>query len=165
MSEFEMNLLRQRSSAAIRQKAQRGELQFGLPVGYVWTAEGRIEKEDPRVQQALAMVFSKMSELGSVRQVLLWFRREGILLPRRSRDQPGGPTMWGPAVYSALLRLLANPLYGGAYAFGKTKTRTSVIEGRARKTEGHKKPRAEWTVLIPDHHCGYISWEQYERNH
>jgi len=72
--------------------------------------------------------------------------------------------MWGPAVYSALLRLLSNPIYGGAYAFGKTKTRTSVIEGRARKTEGHKKPRAEWTVLIPDHHCGYISWEQYERN-
>jgi DNA invertase Pin-like site-specific DNA recombinase len=164
MSEFEMNLLRQRSSAAIRQKAQRGELQFALPVGYVWTAEGRIEKEDLRVQQALAMVFLKMSELGSVRQVLLWFRREEILLPRRSRDQPGGPTMWGPAVYSALLRLLANPIYGGAYAFGKTKTRTSVIEGRARKTEGHKKPRAEWTVLIPDHHCGYISWEQYERN-
>jgi Recombinase/Recombinase zinc beta ribbon domain len=164
MSEFEMNLLRQRSSAAIRQKAQRGELQFGLPVGYVWTAEGKIEKEDLRVQQALAMVFSKMSELGSVRQVLLWFRREGILLPRRSWDQPGGRTMWGPAVYSALLRLLSNPIYGGAYAFGKTKTRTSVIEGRARKTEGHKKPRAEWTVLIPDHHCGYISWEQYERN-
>jgi len=164
MSEFEMNLLRQRSSAAIRQKAQRGELQFGLPVGYVWTAEGRIEKEDLRVQQALAMVFSKMSELGSVRQVLLWFRREGILLPMRSWDQPGGRTMWGPAVYSALLRLLSNPIYGGAYAFGKTKTRTSVIEGRARKTEGHKKPRAEWTVLIPDHHCGYISWEQYERN-
>ena len=164
MSEFEMNLLRQRSSAAIRQKAQRGELQFGLPVGYVWTAEGRIEKEDLRVQQALAMVFSKMSELGSVRQVLLWFRREGILLPMRSRDQPEGRTMWGPAVYSALLRLLSNPIYGGAYAFGKTKTRTSVIEGRARKTEGHKKPRAEWTVLIPDHHCGYISWEQYERN-
>ena len=50
--------------------------------------------------------------------------------------------MWGPAVYSALLRLLSNPIYGGAYAFGKTKTRTSVIEGRARKTEGHKKPRA-----------------------
>jgi DNA invertase Pin-like site-specific DNA recombinase len=164
MSEFEMNLLRQRSSAAIQQKAQRGELQFGLPVGYVWTAEGRIEKEDLRVQQALAMVFSKMSELGSVRQVLLWFRREGILLPMRSWDQPGGRTMWGPAVYSALLRLLSNPIYGGAYAFGKTKTKTSVIEGRARKTEGHKKPRAEWTVLIPDHHCGYISWEQYERN-
>ena len=165
MSEFEMNLLRQRSSAAIRQKAQRGELQFGLPVGYVWTAEGRIEKEpDLRVQQALGLVFSKMTELGSVRQVLLWFRREGIGLPMSNQGPSGGRTIWGPAVYSALLRLLANPLYGGAYAFGKTKTRTRVIDGRARKTVGHKKPRCEWTVLIPDHHLGYISWEQYERN-
>jgi DNA invertase Pin-like site-specific DNA recombinase len=165
MSEFELNLLRQRSAEAIRQKAQRGELQFSLPVGYVWTAEGRIEKEpDLRVQQALSLMFSKMTELGSVRQVLLWFRREGIPLPMRSQDQPGGRTVWGPAVYSALLRLLANPIYGGAYAFGKTKARTSMVEGRARKTVGHKKPRSEWTVLIPDHHAGYISWEQYERN-
>lgn len=165
MSEFELNRLRQRSAEAIGQKAQRGELQFGLPLGYVWTAEGRIEKEpDLRVQQALLLVFSKMTELGSVRQVLLWFRREGIALPMRSQDQPGGRTIWGPAVYSALLKLLANPIYGGAYAFGKTKTRTRVIDGRARTSVGHKKPRSEWTVLIPDHHLGYISWEQYERN-
>ena len=165
MSEFELNLFRQRSAEAIRQKAQRGELQFSLPVGYVWTGEGRMEKEpDVRIQQALSLVFAKMIELGSARQVLLWFRREGIAVPRRSQDQPGGLTIWAPATYSALLSLLSNPLYGGAYAFGKTQTRTRVIEGRARKTMGHKKPRSEWTVLIPDHHPGYISWEQYERN-
>ena len=165
MNEFELNLLRQRSAEAIRQKAQRGELQFGLPVGYVWTAEGRIEKDpDERVQQALSMVFSKMTELGSVRQVMLWFCREAIWLPKRNPDPTGDRTIWGPVVYSALLRLVSNPLYGGAYAFGKTKARTRVMEGRARKTVGHRKPRAEWTVLIPDHHPGYISWEQYERH-
>jgi hypothetical protein len=165
MSEFEWNLLRQRSAEAIRQKAQRGELQFSMPVGYVWTAEGRIEKEpDQRVQQALSLVFAKMTELGSARQVLLWFRRERIALPRKSQDQPGGPTIWAPATYSALLSLLSNPIYGGAYAFGRTQTRTRVVEGRARKTVGHKKPRSQWTVLIPDHHPGYISWEQYQRN-
>jgi DNA invertase Pin-like site-specific DNA recombinase len=165
MSEFELNLLRQRSAEAIRQKALRGELQFGLPVGYIWTAEGRIEKDpDLRVQQALSLVFSKMTELGSVRQVLLWFRRAEIPLPRRSPGPPGDRTIWGPAAYSALLSLLSNPVHGGAYAFGKTKARTRVIDGRARKTVGHKKPREEWTVLIPDHHPGYISWEQYERN-
>jgi hypothetical protein len=96
--------------------------------------------------------------------VLLWFRRGGHPAADEARIQPGGRTVWGPAVYSALLRLLANPIYGGAYAFGKTKARTSMVEGRARKTVGHKKPRSEWTVLIPDHHAGYISWEQYERN-
>jgi len=141
MSEFELNLLRQRSAEAILQKAQRGELQFSLPVGYVWTAEGNLEKDpDLRVQQALSMGFSKMTELGSARQVLLWFRREGIALPRKNQDQPGGQTIWAPVVYSALLSLLSNPIYGGAYAFGKTKTKISVIEGRARKTIGHKNP-------------------------
>src|SRR4029077_2285088 len=127
----------------IRQKALRGELQFALPVGYVWT-EGQIEKDpDQRVQQAPSLAFSKLTELGSARQVLLWFRREGLALPRRSPDQPG-PTIWAPGVYSALLNLLRNPIYGGAYAFGKTKSKTKVIEGRARKTVGHKKPRSEW---------------------
>lgn len=164
MSEFELNLFRQRSAAAIQQKARRGELQFSVPVGYRWTGD-RIEKEpDQRVQQMLSLVFAKMTELGSARQVLLWFRREGIAVPRRNPEQPGGPTVWAAPTYSALLSLLSNPIYGGAYAFGKTRTKTRVVEGRARKSVGHKKPRAEWTVLIVDHHCGYISWEQYERN-
>jgi DNA invertase Pin-like site-specific DNA recombinase len=165
MSEFELNLFRQRSAEAIRQKAQRGELQLPLPVGYVWTAAGLIEKEpDTRVQQALSMAFSKLTELGSVRQVLLWFRREGMALPRKSQDPPGEEIIWAPAVYSALRNMLSHPIYAGAYAFGRTRSRTRVVEGQARKTVGHKKPRSEWTVLIRDHHSGYISWEQYERN-
>jgi DNA invertase Pin-like site-specific DNA recombinase len=165
MSEFELNLLRQRSIEAIRQKARRGELQYCLPVGYLWTIDGKIEKDpDQRVQQSLSLVFSELTELGSARQVLLWFRRERIELPMRIFDQPGGQTIWNLPIYTTVLKLLTNPVYSGAYAFGKTKARTSVIEGRARKTAGHKKPRSEWTVLISDHHSGYISWEQYERN-
>ena len=165
MSEFELNLLRQRSVEAIRQKARRGELQYCLPVGYSWTVDGKIEMDpDQRVQQALALVFSKMTELGSARQVLLWYRRERVEIPMRIFDQPGGQTVWSLPVYNTVLKLLTNPIYAGAYAFGKTKARTTVIDGRARKTAGHKKPRSEWTVLIPDHHLGYISWEQYERN-
>jgi DNA invertase Pin-like site-specific DNA recombinase len=165
MSEFELGLLRQRSVEAIRQKARRGELQYCLPVGYLWTTEGKVQMDpDQRVQQALHMVYSKMTELGSVRQVLLWFRRERVELPMRIFDQPGGQTVWNLPIYNTILKLLTNPIYAGAYAFGKTQARTTVVEGRARKTDGHKKPRSEWTVLIPDHHPGYISWEQYERN-
>lgn len=165
MSEFELGLLRQRSVEAIRQKARRGELQYCLPVGYLWTIDGKIEIDpDQRVQRALGQVFSKMTELGSVRQVLLWFRRERVELPMRIFDRSGGRTVWNLPIYNTALRLLTNPIYAGAYAFGKTQARTTVIEGRPRKTDGHKKPRSEWTVLIPDHHPGYISWEQYERN-
>jgi len=165
MSEFELNLLRQRSFEAIRQKAGRGELRFCLPVGYLWAAHGKVEMDpDQRVQQALRLVFSKMTELGSVRQVLLWFRRERVPLPMRAFDSPGGQTVWNLPVYNSVLKLLTNPMYAGAYAFGKTHARTTMVEGRARKTAGHKKPRTEWTVLLHDHHPGYISWEQYERN-
>jgi len=165
MSEFELNLLRQRSIEAIRQKARRGELQYCLPIGYLWTAEGKIEMDpDQRVRQALALVFSKMTELGSVRQVLLWFRRERVELPMRIFDRPSGSTQWSLPIYTTLLKILTNPTYAGAYAFGKTNARTTVVDGRARKTQGHKKPRGEWTVLIQEHHSGYISWEQYARN-
>jgi DNA invertase Pin-like site-specific DNA recombinase len=165
MSEFELNLLRQRSYEAIRQKASRGELRLLLPVGLSWTSSGRIELDpDRRVQQAIHLVFTKMTELGSARQVLLWFRRERIALPAFPRD-PGEPTLvWKLPVYHSILAILTNPMYAGAYAFGKTEARTRIVDGRARKTVGHRKPRSAWTVLLRDHHPQYISWTQYERN-
>jgi DNA invertase Pin-like site-specific DNA recombinase len=165
MSEFELNLLRQRSFEAIRQKAGRGELRLLLPVGLVWTTSGRIELDpDRRVQQAIHLVFRKMAELGSARQVLLWFRQEQIALPALPRD-PGEPKLvWKLPVYHSILGLLTNPMYAGAYAFGKTEVRTRIIDGRARKSEGHRKPRSAWTVLLRDHHPAYISWDRYERN-
>jgi DNA invertase Pin-like site-specific DNA recombinase len=165
MSEFELNLLRQRSLEALRQKARRGELKFCLPIGYVWTAHGKIEQDpDRRVQQAVHQVFVKMTELGSIRQVLLWYRHERVSLPARVYTEAGSETIWKLPTYSSLLKILTNPLYAGAYAFGKTQAQTTMIDGRAQKTDGHRKPRQAWTVLIRDHHPGYIAWDHYERN-
>jgi DNA invertase Pin-like site-specific DNA recombinase len=145
MSEFELSLLRQRSEEAIRQKARRGELQFLLPVGFCWTS-GKIEKDpDERVQQAIELVFRKITDLGSVRRVLLWFAEEKVSLPAFPRD-PGDPgerkMIWKLPVYSNIRAILTNPIYAGAYAFGKTETRTHIVNGRARKTVGHPKPDA-----------------------
>ncbi len=165
MSEFELNLLRQRSLEAIRQKARRGELKFRLPVGFRWTMNGKVEIDpDRRVQEAVHLVFAKMTELGSARQVLLWFRGEKTNLPSLVLGGPGYNVNWKQPVYNSIWHMLRNPMYAGAYAFGKTEARTRIVEGRARKTDGHCKSPDTWTVLIRDHHPGYISWEQFERN-
>src|SRR6266542_4671156 len=127
MSEFELNLLRQRSLEALRQKAGRGELQFRLPVGFRWTQNGKVEIDpDRRVQQAVHLVFAKVVELGSARQVLLWFRKEKISLPSLSLDTRAPQVIWKLPVYNTIWHMLRNPMYAGAYAFGKTEARTRV---------------------------------------
>lgn len=162
MSEFELNLLRQRAQESARQKAMRGELRFLVPIGYVWPRGGAIEIDpDQRVQHALRLVFDKMTELGSARQVLGWFHEQGLDLPAKTGQ---GTTVWKPAFYQAIHGILTNPIYAGAYAFGRTQSRIVMIQGRAHKTDGHRREAGTWMVLLPDHHAGYISWEQYERN-
>ena len=163
MSEYELTLLRQRSLEARRQKARRGELEVNLPVGFCWGANGKIDKDpDQRVQRAIEMVFSKYIELGSVRQGLIWFRQHNVSLPALPR--PGATTvLWKLPVYSTIWGILTNPFYAGAYAYGRRGVRTQIVDGRARKSKGHAKPRSEWSVLIRDHHPGYVDWEQYER--
>jgi hypothetical protein len=99
-----------------------------------------------------------MEEFGSARQVLLWFRGEKVSLP--ALMQGGGRELiWKLPVYNTIWHMLRNPMYAGGYAFGKTEARTRVVGGRARKTIGHSKPVENWTVLIHDHHSGYITGE------
>jgi len=165
MSEFELHLLRQRSLEAMRQKARRGEFQCNLPVGYGWAPNGKVEIDpDRRIQQAIGLVFERFTVLGSARQVLMEFRSQGVQLPVRRHDVFGAKIEWKPPVYATIHKILTNPVYAGAYAFGKTEARTAIVDGRAKKTVGHHKPRQQWTVLIPDHHPGYLSWEQHECN-
>jgi len=165
MSEFELSILRQRSVEAIRQKAKRGELRFGLPVGLYWGVAGKIELDpDVRVQDAVRLVFRKFQELESARQVLLWFQEQQITLPAVGYGESTRQIYWKRPLYSRILAILQNPMYAGAYAFGRTEARTKVVAGRPQQTSGHQKPRERWMVLIHDHHPGYISWEQFELN-
>jgi DNA invertase Pin-like site-specific DNA recombinase len=165
MSEFELTLFRQRSFEAIRAKARRGELQFCLPIGLCWDSEGRVEIDpDQRVRGAIALVLKKFVELGSIRQAHLWLRQNAITLPTGTYGNAARKPVWKLPVYNAVHGIITNPVYAGAYAFGKTGDRTRIVGDRARKTRGHIKPRKEWTVLLPDHHPGYISWKDFERN-
>lgn len=166
ISEAELGWLRQRAYEGLLAKARRGELRLSLPVGYVHTPDGRIEKHpDQRVQAAIGVVFEQFATLRSARQVLLWFRQEQLALPARVSDAAEGARgTWRLPLATTILNILRNPVYAGAYAFGRTGTRTRLVDGAAHKTRGHRRPRAEWLVLLPDHHAGYIAWETYERN-
>ena len=165
MSEYELNLMRQRGLAARDAKARRGELRFALPPGFCWDELGRIEIDpDERVSDAIRLLFRKFHELGSVRQVFLWASQAAVKLPVLRQSSTGSKIEWREPAYHTVLQVLKHPMYAGAYVFGRTTQRTQVIDGRARKSVGHQKSLEAWNVLIRDHHPGYIPWGQFEAN-
>ncbi|MER9445758.1 recombinase family protein [Mesorhizobium sp. M0340] len=165
MSELELSLFRQRSQEALKQKARRGALFLGVAAGYVKTGRERIEKDpDQRVQDALRLVFAKFAELQSVRQVHVWLRDEGIALPVKSHDLEGRLIAWKLPLYNTVHNVLTNPVYAGAYAFGRTTSKVIIEEGRKRVRRGLRRPQTEWDVLLKDQHEGYIMWSEFERN-
>jgi len=165
LSEMELSTLRQRSYEAAMQKARRGELFTSVAIGYVRTADDRLEMEsDRRVRKGIELVFRMFREFGSVRQVLMWLRQEGIELPAILYGAAGRGVAWKPPVYNAVHHVLTNPIYAGAYAFGRTKTVTTIEKGRKRTIRGLRRPQGQWQILIPDHHEGYIDWKEYQAN-
>lgn len=165
MSEMELSILRQRSFEALRQKARRGELFLTVAVGYVKVRHDRIARDpDERVREAIGMVFRKFGEFQSIRQVHLWLRQEQMPLPCVEMGEGGRRIVWKLPVYNSVRALLTNPVYAGAYAFGRTSSRITVENGRKRVSRGHRRDRDDWDVLIVDHHEGYIAWEEFERN-
>lgn len=166
MSELELSILRQRSLEALKQKARRGELFLTVAIGYVKVRHNRIDKDpDQRIQSALGLVFRKFAEVQSIRQVHLWLRQERIDLPAVNYSvEHGRSIVWKPPVYNTVHHILTNPIYGGAYVFGRTGSRTTLENGRKRVVRGFRKARDEWEVLLLDHHDGYLSWTEYERN-
>jgi DNA invertase Pin-like site-specific DNA recombinase len=165
MAEFELGLLRQRAHEALREMIARGETLWEVAVGYVRTEENGIEMlADRQVQEAIRGVFGKFRELGTARQVLLWYRQEKIPLPHLEKGSSGRDIVWRLPIYNQILDFLQNPVYAGAFVHGRTGTRVVMEDGRPRKTRGHRVPMGEWAVLIVDHHPGYISWEEYLRN-
>jgi DNA invertase Pin-like site-specific DNA recombinase len=160
LNEYELDLLRQRSVEARRAKAQRGELLVAAPIGFLKTEAPQLEKDpDRRVQEAIGLVFRKFAELGTVRQTLSWFLEHGLQLPARS---VGDEITWRRPSFGMLYRMLTNPIYGGAYAYGKTEHTLEYAQGEPR-TARRRRPREEWLALIPGTHEGYVTWEEFER--
>lgn len=165
MSEFELGILRQRAQEAYRQKVLRGEVLTKVPIGFIRSHSNRIEMTpDREVQEAIRGVFRDFERFGTLRQVLLWYHQENITIPLASVGEGMQRTVWRLPNYQHLLRMLKNPTYAGAFAYGRTQCRSVVVEGRSRKSVGHRVAMENWQLLIKDHHPGYISWEQYLEN-
>jgi DNA invertase Pin-like site-specific DNA recombinase len=164
MSEAELNLIKLRMRQGRLSKARRGALYSMLPPGYTFSdQEAVVKSPDKQEQQAIELIFSKFKELGSARQTFLWFVEENISVPVNcKRDIEGVGRRWQLPKYGFILQLLRNPFYAGAYAYGRSGSRTNYVDGRIKKTTGHLKPIDQWEVLIKDHHEGYISWSRYE---
>ena len=164
MSEAELHILRARLNGGIRNKAARGELRRGLPVGLVWgSTDGEVRLHpDEAVQTAIASIFSRFAHTGSARRVWLWFRSEGLRLP--TQMVPKAELVWMDASYHAIHQVLSNPLYAGAYVYGRTRQETKLDESGVPKKRMRQLPQSEWQVLIKEHHEGYIDWQTYEAN-
>jgi len=164
MSEAELHVLRARLLGGIRNKAARGELRRGLPVGFVWgDADGDVcFHPDEAVCGMIRTVFARFAELGSVRRVWLWLRTEGLSFPMRIGS--GSSVRWVDPSYIAVYHVLTNPVYAGAYAYGKSRREVTLDASGSPKRRIRKLPRSEWSVLIPNHHQGFIDWNTYEAN-
>ena len=165
IAEMELSTFRQRAQGALDEKAKRGELHTTVGIGYVRTESDRIEKDpDLRIREAIALVFRKFGELGSIRQVLIWIRQEHIELPVIINGEDERKIVWRVPVYNTLRHILTNPIYSGSYVRGRSKTVARIENGRKRVVRQRVRAQQDWKVLLVQHHEGYISWDEYQSN-
>jgi DNA invertase Pin-like site-specific DNA recombinase len=162
MSEAELHVLRARLQGGILNKAQRGELFVRPPMGFVYTAEGKLILDpDQQIQQTLRMVFETFHRTGSALATVKAFREQGLLFPRRIlRGPKKGDVLWGPLEHGHVLRILHNPRYAGVFIFGRTRARKTIEGGSIIE----QLPREQWHTFLPGAHPGYIGWEEHENN-
>jgi DNA invertase Pin-like site-specific DNA recombinase len=162
MSQAELHFLKARMRGGVLNKAQRGELEMGPPVGLLYLPNGTVALDpDQEVQAALRLVFGTFDRTGSAMQTIRFLRDEGLRFPRRIRGGVNkGELLWGLLDHSRILQILHNPRYAGAFVYGRSKS--------ARKPDGKyscvKVSQNKWQYLIKDVHPGYIRWEQFEAN-
>lgn len=162
MSEAELHMIRARLIGGQRSKARRGDLRIPLPVGLAYDPAGQIVLDpDQAVRDAVAHLFAVFAQTGSARAVVQEFDTQQLVFPHRTRSGPSkGDLVWAPLGHSQVLRTLHNPAYAGVYAYGKRRQ----LPGPDGRRHIRCQPRDQWTALIPDHHEGYITWDQWEAN-
>ncbi len=162
MSEAELHVLQARLKGGILHKASRAALKVPLPVGLLYAEDQTVILDpDAQIQQALRLLFATFKRLGSAWATVKYFRDQELLFPRRVRVGPhAGELHWMPLQHNAVLKVLRNPRYAGAFCFGRTHTSKHPDGSLHIQT----LPQEQWLFLIREVHAGYISWEDYEAN-
>jgi DNA invertase Pin-like site-specific DNA recombinase len=159
ISEIELHTLRGRLTAGLHSKAARGDLGLILPAGLTRDPSGVVTKDpDQEVQARVALVFATFLEKKSASRTLRALQGHGLTLPRRDRH---GGIRWKPPTVSAIIAMLKNPAYAGAFVYGRTGATRAPLPG-ARPLQ-KPRPREEWRFVVKDKYPAYISWETFDR--
>lgn len=165
LSVVELKVLKLRLLQGMEAKARRGELVRTLPPGYVTDGTGKVVKDpNVRVQEAMALIFRTFRETWSIRQTFKWFHTEGIELPVNRKRDGRVEVVFQLPTHSFIGDVLRNPIYAGAYVYGRRPVELTLVDGRLQKRHGRLRPPTEARVFIPDHHEGYIDWATYEEH-
>lgn len=162
MSEAELHVLQARLKGGILHKASRAALKVPLPVGLIYAEDQTVILDpDAQIQQALRLLFATFKRNGSAWATVKYFRDQELLFPRRVRVGPhAGELHWMPLQHNAVLKVLRNPRYAGAFCFGRTHS-TKHPDGSLHI---QTLPQEQWLFLVREVHAGYLSWEDYEAN-
>jgi DNA invertase Pin-like site-specific DNA recombinase len=162
-ADAELYWMRLRLHGGKMSKARRGEIVFGPPTGYVWGDAQRLRFDpDEQVQRVVRLLFERFRLDGSAAAVVRYLDRHGVRLPLR--DKGSGEIRWQPVRYHRVLQVLRNPLYSGAYVYGRRQTRTALVDGEVRRKRTTELPVESWQVCLRDHHPAYVSWDEFMAN-
>ena len=157
MSEMELHMIRSRLTAGLINKAERGELALTLPAGLVRDQTGTVRKDpNQEVQSRLELIFATFLQVKSACKVLRVFKNQALLIPRKDRF---GDIVWKNPSVSAIITILKNPAYAGAFVYGRTKT----IRPPGRPPVQKNLPMDQWRIRVNDKYPSYISWEAYKK--
>ena len=160
-SEAELHVLKSRMRGGLINKAQRGELCLRLPIGFVYDSENKVMFDpDKQVQQSILLFFQTYRRIGTLHGTVSYLNNKGLLFPRHSDKHFKEKLEWGKITFSLARAIFCNPVYAGAYVFGRTR----MINHADGSISYDRLPREQWKVLIKNAHEGYISWDEYEKN-
>ena len=162
-ADAELYWMRLRLHGGKMAKARRGEVVFTPPTGYIWGDDCRLRFDpDEQVQHVVELIFERFRLDGSSAAVLRYLIQQGVRLPLR--DNVSGELRWKAARYHRVLQILQNPLYSGAYVYGRRQSRRALVEGEVHRRRTTALPVESWQICLHDHHPAYVSWDEFMAN-